>query len=104
MVNDGCGVEDTAIADYDRNQTNRIELDGAFLFCRTKNPGGETDADQTDGNVNEEDPTPVVCIREQTTEYRADSGSSYHDHAINAEGPSLFLVFECREKHDGTQR
>src|SRR6185369_10621749 len=99
-----CGVKDAAIADNDRNETNRIEVDRAFRLCRTKKPESETNADQPNRYIDEKDPPPEVSVREQSTEYRADSGSSYHDHAINAEGPSLFLVFECREKHDGTQR
>src|SRR6185369_8602734 len=104
MVNDRCGVKDAAIADNDRNETNRIEVDRAFRLCRTKKPESETNADQPNRDIDEKDPPPEVSVREQSAEYRAGSGSSYHDHAINAEGPSLFVVFKGREKHHGAQR
>ena len=85
-----------AEADDDQRQADVIDLDVLALDCRAatadlRPPGGEEEGEQADGDVDEENPAPVVIVGDPAAESGADGRGDDDRHAEDGEGLAALL-------------
>ena len=58
-------------------------------------PGSQQKRDNSDGNVDIEDPAPAIVVGNEATERRTDGGRDDYGHAVNRESHAAFFRREC---------
>src|SRR5271163_2795117 len=93
-----------AEAEGEQAETDVINAEaGAFLLLHVGRIAdqhiGENQRNDTDGNVDEENPAPVEIVSDPSAEGGTDRRSEHHGHAVNGESHSAFSRLESVRKN-----